>query len=326
MKQRRLGTSGPLVSAMGLGCWGMSGTYGSSDEAQAIATIHRALELGITLLDTADGYGRGHNEELVGRAIRDRRDRAFVATKFGRLYGPPPNDKGVNGSPEYVRSACELSLRRLGIETIDLYYYHRVDPTVPVAETVGAMAELVRAGKVRYLGISEATPEEIRAATATHPIAALQSEYSLFTRDLEDNGILATIRELGITLVPYYVVGRGLLGGKVTANDAFESGDGRRRAPRFDDRNFAKNLSVVERFRALARKFGATPAQLAIAWVLAQGEDIVPIPGTKRVAYLEENAAAAEIKLDPGRLAQIEAVVPKGVAAGARSSDPLTRV
>jgi aryl-alcohol dehydrogenase-like predicted oxidoreductase len=326
MKQRRLGSSGPAISAMGLGCWGMSGTYGSSDEKEAIATIHRALDVGINLLDTADGYGRGHNEGVVGRALRDRRDRAFVATKFGRLYGPPPNDKGVCGRPEYVRSACEASLQRLGIETIDLYYYHRVDPTVPVEETVGAMAELVQTGKVRSLGISEATAEQIRAAAATHPIAALQSEYSLFTRDLEDNGVLATIRELGIALVPYWVIGRGILTDGLNSSGAFEAEDGRRRAPRFQGENFAKNLSLAQRLRALARKFGVTAAQLAIAWVLAQGDEIIPIVGTKRVAYLEENAAAVDIKLDPGRLAQIEAVVPKGVAAGARSSDPLTRV
>lgn len=304
----------------------MSGTYGTADEGEAIATIHRALDLGITLLDTADGYGTGHNEELVGRAIRDRRDRAFLATKFGRLYGPPPNDRGVCGTPDYVRTACERSLRRLGVDHIDLYYYHRVDPKVPVEETVGAMAELVRGGKVRYLGISEALPSEIRRAASVHPLAALQSEYSLFTRDVEDNEILATIRELGIALVPFYVIGRGLLSGTIASNAAFEQSDGRRRAPRFQEEHFAKNNALVERFRALAAEWGVSPSQLAIAWVLARGDDIIPIPGTKRVRYLEENAAAVDLVLDDAKLARVEQAVPKGGASGPRSADPLTRV
>ena len=320
MEQRRLGGNGPMVSAMGLGCMGMSGTYGPYDETEAIATIHRALDLGINLIDTADTYGRGHNEGLVGRAIRDRRDRVFLATKFGRIRtAQEPN--GFNGRPEYVRSACDASLGRLGIDTIDLYYLHRTDPKTPIEETVGAMSELVRLGKVRYLGLSEATAANIRKAVGVHPIAALQSEYSLFSRDVEDNDVLVTIRELGIPLVPYIPVGRGLLTGEVRTPASFVEGDSRRRHPRFQGENLAKNLALVDEVRAIAAELHATATQVAIAWLMAQGKDIIPIPGTKRVKHLEENAAAASLALTPAHLARIAAVVPKGVAAGSRKSE-----
>jgi aryl-alcohol dehydrogenase-like predicted oxidoreductase len=315
-----LGGNGPMVSAMGLGCMGMSGTYGPYDENEAIATIHRALELGMNLIDTADTYGRGHNEGLVGRAIRDRRDRVFLASKFGRVRtAAEPN--GFNGRPEYVRSACDASLGRLGLDVIDLYYLHRTDPKTPVEETVGAMAELVRAGKVRYLGLSEATAAQIRTAARVHPIAALQSEYSLFSRDVEDNGVLTTIRELRIPLVPYSPVGRGLLTGEVRDPATFGDGDSRRRHPRFQGDNLAKNLALVDEVRAIAGELNATATQVAIAWLMAQGNDIIPIPGTKRVKHLEENAAAASVRLTPEHVARIAAVVPKGVAAGSRKSE-----
>jgi aryl-alcohol dehydrogenase-like predicted oxidoreductase len=323
MDQRYLGRIGPAVSAIGLGCWSMSGTYGVSDDAEALRAFDRALELGITFIDTADTYGHGHNEEFVGRALRGRRDRVVLATKFGRTFGTA-GSRGVDGRPEYVRSACDASLKRLGVETIDLYYQHRVDKNVPIEETVGAMAELKAAGKIRYLGLSEAGADNVRRAVAVHPIAALESEYSLFSRDVEDNGVLATIRELGIALVPYSPLGRGMLTGTVRTNDGFAPSDPRAHNPRFEGDNFAQNIAVVDRLAALAAELGVTAAQLALAWVYAQGDDIIPIPGTKRVKYLEENVAATALRLTPENIASILAIAPKGVAAGARSNDPIT--
>jgi aryl-alcohol dehydrogenase-like predicted oxidoreductase len=323
MDQRQLGRNGPVTSAMGLGCWGMSGTYGVSDDAEALRTFDRALELGITFIDTADTYGHGHNEEFVGRALRGRRDRVLLATKFGRTFGNA-GTRGVDGRPEYVRSACDASLKRLGVDTIDLYYQHRVDKTVPIEETVGTMAELKAAGKIRYLGLSEANAENVRRAVAVHPIAALESEYSLFSRDIEDNGVLATIRELGIALVPYSPLGRGMLTGTVRTNDSFAPTDPRSRNPRFEGENFAKNMALVDRLTALAAELGVTSAQLALAWLYAQGNDIVPIPGTKRVKYLEENAAAVNVHLTKTDLERILAIAPKEAVAGARSNDPIT--
>ncbi len=320
MKQRRLGRNGPHVSALGLGCYGMSGSYGPGDDAESIRTIHRAFDLGITLVDSSDAYGFGHNEQLVGKAISDRRARAFVATKFGMTRNDvDPAFRGINGTPAYVREACEASLKRLGVEAIDLYYQHRVDPNVPIAETVGAMAELVKAGKVRYLGLCEARPEEIRSAAAVHPIAALQSEYSLFSRDVEDNAVLATIRELGITLVPYSPLGRGWLGGKLQAPD-FSAKDYRNGNPRFQVDTFATNKAIVDELVKLANELDKTPSQLALAWVLSRGEDIVPIPGTKRIAFLEENVKAAELVLTVEQLARIEGAVPKGAVVGKRTA------
>jgi aryl-alcohol dehydrogenase-like predicted oxidoreductase len=319
MQQRRLGRNGPQVSMMGLGCMGMSGTYGEYDEAEAIATIHRALELGINLIDTADTYGRGHNEGLVGRAIHDRRDRVFLATKFGRVRSAEtPN--GFDGRPAYVRSACDASLGRLGIETIDIYYLHRTDPKTPIEETVGAMADLVKAGKVRHLGLSEATPENIRKAVGVHPISALQSEYSLFSRDVEDNGVLTTIRELGIPLVPYSPVGRGLLTGAIRSTSTLVKNDSRHRHPRFQGENLTRNLALVDAVTAIGTELNATATQVALAWLLAQGDDIIPIPGTKRRSHLEENAGAASVPLSTAHLERIAAAVPKGVAAGSRKS------
>jgi aryl-alcohol dehydrogenase-like predicted oxidoreductase len=301
----------------------MSGTYGTADEAESKATLRRAFELGITLFDTADTYGRGHNEEFVGRNIRDFRDRIALATKFGRTHGATRSERGVDGRPEYVRSACDASLRRLGVATIDLYYLHRVDLTVPIEETVGAMAELVCAGEVRYLGLSEAKPDEIRRAHSVHPIAALQSEYSLFSRDVEDNGVLATIRELGIALVPYSPLNRGLLSATVR-EPAFDAQDPRAHNPRFEGDNFVKNLATVDRFAALAGEFGLSAAQLAIAWLLARGDDVIPIPGTKRRRYLEENVAAVSFRPTTEQIARIDDIVPKSAAAGPRTSDPIT--
>lgn len=327
LSTRTLGTTSPLtVSALGLGCMGMSEFYGSPDEAGGIATIHRALDLGVTFLDTADMYGPFTNEQLVGKAIAassHRRDEVQLATKFGNERAPDGTRIRINGTPEYVRAACDASLQRLGVDHLDLYYQHRVDKTVPIEETVGAMKELVEAGKVRHLGLSEASAETIRRAHAVHPITALQTEYSLFTRDIEDE-ILPTIRELGIGLVPYSPLGRGILTGAITAEPG--AGDSRSTAyfPRFQGDNLAANLVLVERVTDLAAQHGCTPGQLALAWVLAQGDDVVPIPGTKRVKYLEENAAAAAVELTDADLAALAAAVPRDAVAGARYGDMTT--
>ena len=323
METRRLGTQGLEVSALGLGCMGMSEFYGTADEGEAIATIHRALELGITLLDTADMYGPFTNEQLVGKAIADRRDQVVLATKFGNMRGAQGEFLGVNGSPEYVRSSCESSLSRLGVETIDLYYQHRVDLETPIEETVGAMAELVQEGKVRFLGLSEAGAETIRCAHAVHPISALQSEYSLWTRD-PDPEILPTVRELGIGFVAYSPLGRGFLSGRIRSVDDLEATDFRRRGPRFQEENLRQNLELVAEVEGLAADKGITPSQLALAWVLSRGDDIVPIPGTKRRSYLEENAAAVYVELSPAELERLERVFPVGAAAGDRYPDMST--
>jgi aryl-alcohol dehydrogenase-like predicted oxidoreductase len=316
MEQRRIGTQGLVVPALGLGCMGMSQSYGPADEQESLATIRRALELGMTFLDTADIYGPYTNERLVGRAIAGRRDEVVLATKFGnqRL---DDGTRVVNGRPGYVRQACDASLQRLGVDHIDLYYQHRVDRSVPVEETWGAMAELVEAGKVRYLGISEAAPDTVRRAHAVHPVTAGQYEWSLFSRDLEDE-LVPTLRELGIGVVAYSPLGRGFLTGRITSPDDFGADDFRRNHPRFTGENFNRNLELVERVRELAEGKGATPSQLAIAWVLAQGEDVVPIPGTKRRRYLEENLGALEVELTGDDLAAIEEVTPRGAVAGDR--------
>jgi aryl-alcohol dehydrogenase-like predicted oxidoreductase len=316
MEQRTLDGQGLVVSAQGLGCMGMSQSYGPGDDQESVATIHRALDLGMTFLDTADVYGPYTNERLVGRAIAGRRDEVVLATKFGnqRL---DDGRRVVNGKPDYVRQACDASLERLGVDHIDLYYQHRVDRSVPVEDTWGAMAELVQAGKVRYLGISEAAPATVRRAHAVHPVSAGQYEWSLFTRDLEDE-VLPALRELGIGVVAYSPLGRGFLSGRITSPDDFGEDDFRRNHPRFTGENFARNLELVDRVRELAASKGATPSQLAIAWVLAQGDDVVPIPGTKRRGYLEENLGALDVELTPEDLAAIEEVTPRGSVAGAR--------
>lgn len=318
MERRKLGKDGPEVSAMGLGCMGMSEFYGPAGEAESVATIRRALDLGIDFLDTSDIYGLGHNEILVGRTIRSVRDRVFLATKFGILRGQDGSWKGVCGKPEYVRSACEASLRRLGTDVIDLYYLHRVDPETPIEETVGAMAELIRQGKVRHLGLSESAAGTIRRAHAVHPIAAVQSEYSLWTRDPEENGALSVCRELGIGFVPYSPLGRGFFSGRVRSVSDLSESDFRRRSPRFQEGNLEKNLLLLEAFERIAREKGCSPAQLALAWVLSRGKDIVPIPGTKRRERLEENAAAISVVLSPMDLARIDDAVPPDAVAGAR--------
>jgi aryl-alcohol dehydrogenase-like predicted oxidoreductase len=322
MHHRKLGSL--EVSAIGLGCMGMSEFYGTHDDAQSLDTIHRALDLGVTLLDTADMYGPFTNEQLVGRAIRGRRDSVIVATKFGNERNPDGSWVGVNGRPDYVRAACDASLQRLGVDHIDLYYQHRVDVKTPIEETVGAMGELVRAGKVRYIGLSEAAPKTIRRAHAVHPITALQTEYSIWSREPEDE-ILPTVRELGIGFVAYSPIGRGFLSGRIKTIDDLEPDDYRRNSPRFAGENFQKNLDLVQRIEQLARAKGVTSAQLAIAWVLSRGNDIVPIPGSRSIAHLEENVAAASVTLTREELERIDDAAPKGVAVGDRYPD-MTRV
>ncbi len=317
METREIGRQGLTVSALGLGCMGMSAFYGPRDEAESIATIQRALDLGLTFLDTADVYGPFTNEELVGKAIRDRRDAVVVATKFGIIRTEDPSFRGVDGRPEYVRACCEASLRRLGVETIDLYYQHRVDPKTPIEETVGAMSELVDEGKVRFLGLSEAAPDTIRRAHAVHPITALQSEYSLWSRDAEDE-VLATCRTLGVGFVAYSPLGRGFLSGVIRRLDDLAEDDQRRSHPRFQGENFQKNLDLVKGVQEIAAEKGATAPQVVLAWILARGSDIVPIPGTKRRTYLEENLKALEVSLSAADLARIESLFPKGAAHGPR--------
>ena len=319
MKTRQLGTQGLTVSALGLGCMGMSEFYGATNEVESIATIHRALDLGVNLLDTADMYGFGANEILVGKAIKGQRDQAIIATKFGIQRGNDAMSRSINGSPAYVRQACDASLQRLQIDCIDLYYQHRVDPNTPIEATVEAMAELVKQGKVRYIGLSEAAAATIRRAHAIHPITALQTEYSLWSRDPEPE-ILPTVRELGIGFVPYSPMGRGFLSGQITRPDDFAPDDVRQHFPRFQGENFYQNIKLVDRVKAIAEQKGCTPAQLALAWLLAQGEDIIPIPGTKRRAYLEENVAAVDIKLTPTELVQIDEIMPQDLTIADRYS------
>jgi len=319
VQTRKLGNE-LTVSAMGLGCMGMSEFYGQADEGDAIATIHRAIELGVNFLDTADMYGVGDNEKLVGKAIADRRDKVVLATKFGNMRGDDGSFEGVNGRPDYVRSSCEASLRRLGVDTIDLYYQHRVDPDTPIEDTVGAMAKLVEEGKVRYLGLSEAAPQTIRKANAVHPIAALQTEYSLWSREPEGE-LFDTVRELGIGFVPYSPLGRGFLTGRFKNIDDLDQDDFRRHNPRFTGENFDRNRELVDAVTEMASDKGCTPAQLALAWVLAQSDDIVPIPGTKHQRYLEQNAAAIDVSLDQDDLDRLDAIAPRGAAAGDRYAE-----
>ncbi|MBI3791753.1 MAG: aldo/keto reductase [Gemmatimonadetes bacterium] len=325
MQTRTLGRNGPTVSALGLGCMGMSEFYGARDEAESIATIHRALELGITFLDTADMYGPYTNEELVGRAIKGRRRELFIATKFGIVRDPAnPAVRGLNGRPEYVKRSVEGSLRRLGVDVIDLYYQHRVDRDVPIEETVGAMADLVQAGHIRFIGLSEASVATLERACAVHPVTALQTEYSLWTRDPEAE-ILGACRRLGVGFVPYSPLGRGFLTGAFSSPDDFAPGDYRRHSPRFQGENFSKNLDLVAKVKEVAARLGCTPSQLALAWVLAQGDDLVPIPGTKRRTYLEDNAGAVRVTLDRATLDEIDATFPLGAAAGLRYPEAMMK-
>lgn len=322
METRALGSGGLVVSALGLGCMGMSEFYGPGTESESIATIHRALDLGVTLLDTADMYGHGENEKLVGKAIRNRRGEVVLATKFGIVRDAEhPGERQINGRPEYVRAACDASLRRLGVDVIDLYYQHRVDTGVPIEDTVGAMAELVTAGKVRFIGLSEASAQNVRRAHAVHPIAALQNEWSLWSRDLEENGQLQAARELGIGIVAYSPLGRGFLTGAIKSPADFAPGDFRAHSPRFTGENFEKNLRLVREVEATSKRLGCTPSQLALAWLLAQGGDVVPIPGTKRVRYLEENLGALVVRLSESDRRRLDEVFPVNAASGARYPD-----
>jgi len=322
-RSRILGSSTLSVFPVGLGCMSLSGAYGRSDDAEGIRVIHHAIDRGVTFLDSSDMYGWGHNESLLGKALAGRRDKVVLATKFGQTQ-QPGGANGVDGSPAYVKAACEASLKRLGVEVIDVYFQHRVDPKVPIEETVGALADLVQAGKIRHIGLSEASVETLERAHRVHPITALQSEYSLWTRDPED-GVLAACRRLGVGFVPYSPLGRGFLTGAIRRFDDFAADDYRRNTPRFQGENFAKNLALVDKVRALAADIGCTPGQLALAWVLAQGDDIVPIPGTKRRSYLEENVGALSLKLSPVQLEAIDAVFPAGVAAGTRYPEAMMK-